>query len=548
MDNKIENKLNQLIAQYSKKLPEQIHHIEMLWQAQKKCWDKDEFAVLHREVHSICGSAGTYGYVKLSQSARQLEIYLKNLLDKEGIDKEDQAQITSYLNQLRLVLTQELPQKIQVLNIKNVEQIENKVIYILEQDVTLGKSLLEQLKQLDYEPYLIQDLIILNQAVDEKLPAAVIIDTYYLAGAGIAQVVEIQKKIVLPIPILCILPNGDLRPRLEAVRANCQAFFQKPLDMIHLTQVLNDICCFTGSESYRILIMDDSESLSEYHALILNQAGMIAKTLTNPLDLLKEMEKFKPHLLLMDLYMPECTGFELAAVLRQEPNYTKIPIIFLSTEDDKDKMLFGISLGGDDFLSKPVSPQHLVSAVRARSKRARILNYYMITDSLTGLLNHSSILNQLDLQLAALGKEQKSLCFVMIDIDSFKKVNDTYGHPVGDMVIKKLSSMLLSRFRCQSNIGRYGGEEFSLILPETSLLEAEPMINKLREQFAQYCFKTEGAEFFVTFSAGIAGFDGKEGSVGLVARADKALYKAKQQGRNQVVVNEWSSNCEAGPE
>lgn len=532
----MQSKLDELTKIYTKNLPDKIHHIETTWKAQKKCWDLTQFQDFHREVHSLCGSAGTYGYQELGAAARQMEIYLKTILDNEILTTEDCEKVEQYLNQLKSVLARELSKKHPALEVKQSELTENKVIFLVEQDVDLKDHLYDSLKQSGFEPYKIQDLIILQRAVREKTPLAIILDTYYLTESGMEQILDIQNNQPLPIQLFCILPNEDLMPRIEAVRAGCHEFFQKPVDVAGLTLILNYKCSITTDEPYRILIIDDSESLAEYYALILNQAGMTARAITNPMDLLKELEFFKPNLLLMDVYMPDCTGFELAAVLRLESRYTKIPIIFLSTEDDKDKKLFAISLGGDDFLTKPISPQHLISAVRARSKRASILNYYMITDSLTGLLNHSSILNQLDIQLAKARRDNLPLSFIMVDIDHFKKINDRFGHPVGDLVIKKLSTLFLSRVRSQDNVGRYGGEEFALVLPGAKPEDAKAIATNLKELFSQHCFKIDDIEFNASFSAGIAYFDGSNNAASIIEQADQALYKAKQLGRNLVVV------------
>ena len=311
-------------------------------------------------------------------------------------------------------------------------------------------------------------------------------------------------------------------------------FFQKPVDISYLTRLLSHKYGETTGEPYRILIIDDAPSLADYYSLILTQAGMIARAITNPMELLKEIEAFQPDLILMDIYMPGCTGLELATVLRHEINYTKIPIIFLSTEEDKNKKLFAISLGGDDFLTKPIPPQDLISAVLARSKRASILNYYMTTDSLTGLLNHSSILKELDIELTRAKQKKIPLSFVMIDIDHFKKINDTYGHPVGDIVLKKLAELFLTRLRNQDTIGRYGGEEFVLILPGANLIDSKKICNDLRVNFSKICFKEAGMSFFVTFSAGISFFSGENSAKNIILDADLALYKAKNMGRNQV--------------
>ena len=534
MDDKIQQKLHELFLAYSKNLPAKIQGIETLWQEQMQHVDLIQFQTLHRDVHSLCGSAGTYGYPELGKAARQLEILLKNLLGNETIPHDMQKKITSYIEQLKAVLASEAPKTVAVFGAETATVSENKRVYIMEQDNVLCTALIESLNHAGFSAHAIQDAIILQFAVKESPPIAIIIDTLYLEQTEIQRVLDSQKQQQNPIQLLCIVPNTDLLPRIKAVRSGCDMFFQKPVDISYLTQLLNHKYNEIAGEPYRILIIDDAQPLGDYYSLVLTQAGMVARAITNPLDLLKELEAFQPDLILMDIYMPECTGLELAAVLRQEINYTKIPIIFLSTEEDKNKKLFAISLGGDDFLTKPISPQHLISAVQARSKRASILNYYMTTDSLTGLLNHSSILKQLDIELIRAKQKKIPLSFVMVDIDHFKTINDTYGHPMGDIVLKKLAELFLTRLRNQDAIGRYGGEEFVLILPGAPMIDSKKIANDLRIKFSQFCFEEVGIRFFVTFSAGVSSFSGENTAASMVLDADRALYHAKKMGRNQV--------------
>jgi diguanylate cyclase (GGDEF)-like protein len=222
-------------------------------------------------------------------------------------------------------------------------------------------------------------------------------------------------------------------------------------------------------------------------------------------------------------------------LLRQEPLYSRIPIVFVSTEDDKFKQLSALSLGGDDFLTKPIWPQHLIATVTSRAKRANILNFYMNTDSLTGLLNHANILQRLEIEVARARRENIPLSFIMIDLDHFKKINDRYGHPVGDQVLRKLSALLLSRFRKIDLIGRYGGEEFAVVLPNTNIAASLKICEGLREKFCQFIFNVNNSTFFATFSAGIASFPSVKDAPRLIVAADQALYKAKDNGRNQVM-------------
>ena len=164
----------------------------------------------------------------------------------------------------------------------------------------------------------------------------------------------------------------------------------------------------------------------------------------------------------------------------------------------------------------------------------------MIQDSLTGLLNHTRVLEQLDLEIARASRENEDLSFVMIDIDHFKAVNDQYGHPIGDRVIRSLARLLKQRLRKSDSIGRYGGEEFAVILPKTDPKMAGALINEIRESFSKIQHKSnseELPEFTCTFSAGVAHITEKLNSVdSLCQAADKALYAAKHSGRNCVVL------------
>ncbi|KTD14576.1 regulatory protein (GGDEF domain) [Legionella gratiana] len=535
MDENIQKKLHNLFMVYRKQLPERIYNLELQWQSQLKRWDLAGFQEFHRNVHSLCGSAGTYGYLELSKIARQMELLLKNILARGKLEDQDREKITSYFNQLKTVLAQEDSPKQHMFKAETKPE-DNRLVYILEQEMELVNELRAGLKQAGYETQHIKDMESLQNFIQKKQPIALIIDTNYLNKSSLEYLATLEKQQTRLIQLFCIVPNADLLPRLTAIRAGCVAFFQKPLDVSYMIQEVNLNCTSPINETYRILILDDSQSLAEFYSLILKQADMITRAITKPLDLLKELETFQPDLILMDIYMPECSGLELAMLLRKDRRYTKIPIIFLSTEDDKNKKLAAISLGGDDFLTKPVSPQDLVSAVRSRSNRASILNYYMTTDSLTGLLNHSSVLNRLNIEITRAKQQNSSLSFVMIDIDNFKLINDTYGHPFGDVVIKKLASMLMMSLRNQDIIGRYGGEEFVLILPGTNLENCQKICNDLRLQFSNYAFKINDQQVHVTISLGISNLNHSHDFNDIINYADQALYKAKQNGKNQVVI------------
>ena len=214
--------------------------------------------------------------------------------------------------------------------------------------------------------------------------------------------------------------------------------------------------------------------------------------------------------------------------------YVSVPIVFLSSESDHKKQMRAMTLGGDDFLSKPIQPWHLVSAVTSRAKRGRMIRTLSETDSLTGLLNHTKSKERLQAELSRAKRNHEPLSFAMLDIDNFKSVNDTYGHPVGDRVIKSIAIMLKQCLRKYDVIGRYGGEEFVVILPNTDMTTAKKIMDNLRVSFNQIDHHSNQDVFHCSFSCGIASFPELSDATTLNNQADKAMYRAKEGGRNRV--------------
>jgi diguanylate cyclase (GGDEF)-like protein len=195
-------------------------------------------------------------------------------------------------------------------------------------------------------------------------------------------------------------------------------------------------------------------------------------------------------------------------------------------------------LGGDHFLTKPFNPVFLNAIVKSKIERYRALRRTMYHDSLTGLLNHSSGKHTLDVLLSSVAHDGGFLSVVMMDIDHFKLVNDTYGHPVGDQVIRSLSWLLKQRLRKQDIICRYGGEEFLIGLPHTDAEQAFAIIDRIRQNFSQIRHPYRDSHFLTTASGGIATYPLYQTGDALIKAADEALYHAKHNGRNRIHTDE----------
>lgn len=351
---------------------------------------------------------------------------------------------------------------------------------------------------------------------------------------GIEAVKEIQESHETTIPTIYVSEHkDDIKTRLMASRNGGEEFFYRAIDPGQLIEKIEQYSHSNIQDPYRILVVDDSKAQAKYIENILIKTGMIPKVETDPMQVLVALETFQPEIIIMDMYMPGCTGMELARVIRQQDKFHSVPIIYLSAEDDLNKQLHAMSLGGDDFLTKPIDPKHLIATLQNRGRRARSLIALMIRDSLTGLYNHTHTLHLLELEIRKATEQNKPVCFAMLDIDFFKKINDNYGHPIGDRVLKSLSLFLKQRLRKTDHIGRYGGEEFAIVLPNTTERDAKTIINEIRERFAELPQPAGNGSFTVTFSCGIA-LSHQENAQSLCEKADQALYDAKRNGRNTV--------------
>jgi len=542
-----QEKLRALREHFARLLPGKVARCLELWTAVLESNELEETATeLARQFHTLAGSAPSFGFALLGKTAQRAEITLKAAIPRgyEAVVMM-QGEISGCIREMKRLCEARAgveadlrSEDLLAVTVAQSVQSRGKLVYILDDDPLFCKRLGEQIRCFGYETQEFTSRRDLLEAPWEPFPAAIIIDMIMQEGdfSGAEAAVTIEEHIGRCPPVIFVSRGSSIESRLEAVKAGGEAYFCKPVPISDLIDCLDRLTSDRLIDPYHILIIDDDVELSTFYALTLQEKGMETRVLNQPLQVMEHLVNFKPDLILMDMYMPECNGYELAKAIRQMEAYVSIPIVFLSSETCKDRQLIAMRMGGDDFLTKPIKSDHLVSSVTIRAERMRTIRNFMERDSLTGLYNRSMSEEHLDLAVMRARRSGENLTFAMIDIDEFKRINDTYGHPTGDRVIVTLARLLQQRLRKTDIVGRFGGEEFAVVLPDTSVEAAREVLDRIRESFAQVRHVYAKGEFLVTFSCGLAGFPECVDAASLGDQADKALYLAKDAGRNRVVV------------
>lgn len=545
----LEQTLRAIEAAYAANLPSRLQSLsDALEQCIREPVAAEHLNALLVKLHGMAGSAGTFGFARLGQQASDLEIrltaYIKGI--KSGASHDFSPLAAGMRELLRWALidpkdgegAQEAQANVPVSHAVEQDDADGgRLIYLVHDNAESVADIAAQFQYFGYEVMTAGGLEELEQAIRRRPPAAVVMDLAFPSGilAGAEQIARIKAVSEHRFALIFISTRSTFEARLATVKAGADGYFSKPLDMVALVDLLDRLIAREEEEASRILIVDDEVETADYHATLLRQAGMDVRTLYKVENILQVMGEYRPELILMDVYMPACDGIDVARVIRQDALYLDVPIVFLSSDSNLDNQLNAIASGADDFLNKPIQPLHLISAVTSRVKRYRDLRSLIMRDSLTGLFNHSAVKEQLARELATARRMQKPLALAMLDIDRFKSVNDTYGHPVGDQVIRALSRLLQQRLRRSDIIGRYGGEEFLVIMPHTPASAALPVLDQIRTSFSNIRHHAEHQDFTVTFSAGVAEIAPDIDAEELLRRADAALYEAKAGGRNLIV-------------
>jgi two-component system, cell cycle response regulator len=290
-----------------------------------------------------------------------------------------------------------------------------------------------------------------------------------------------------------------------------------------------------------VLIIEDHPDQRDLLAIVLQREGYKVVTAANGLEALERLEQDEVHIALSDIMMPKMDGFELINKIRSNSTLRHIYIILITARIQEGDRVRGLDLGADDYITKPFSFSELLARVRVGSRVVQYqqhLEYQTQIDSLTGLFNRRAFEKKIGEEFERSKRYGHPLSVVILDIDNFKKINDTYGHHGGDAALVRISEILRERSRRSDFPSRFGGEEFVLVLPETDQDSAIQVARKFHEEIRSCSFGTVDKPFVLTVSMGLTSSTKKEYSDWreMVADADCALYQAKNTGKDRIEI------------
>lgn len=482
---------------------------------------------LEREAHKLKGSLGSFGFPQGSNLAAELETLLSS-------EQFEQAEVQNYCRQILAVLDEES----QVLTL---QASETAIVLVFSSDNELLLELTATARDENIRILALSDPDQVEAFILTSNLTAAIVDLQSQPRDGRKLIETLSRSHASRVVALTSKDDGDALVEAAALGA---------WKVIDRSAPAQSILSFTRplsrrGGSLRVMSVDDDPIVLAKLESTFESMGLNYRGLLHPERFWLELEEFDPDLLLLDLDLPGVGGLELCRAVRASARWGEVPLVVLTAHSDLETKYQVFRAGADDFIAKPISEPELRQRIANRLGGSRVEKERAERDHLTGLLTRSKALNLVQQMAATAERKGLGMSVAVVDLDRFKRINDTHGHAVGDVVLKTTAGMILSAFRDGDVVARWGGEEIVIAaLQMTQKMMAERLSKVLKSVQAMPFEGSDGVKFFTSYSAGVAEYpvNGMEFST-LFDAADAALYRAKEEGRARVL--ETSSSTQS---
>lgn len=494
--------------------------------------DHDLRRQAEREAHKLAGSVGTFGFAEGSRLARKIEHILQTEASLE------QSQVLRF-SELVVALRQELEQAVAgPPGVGLVPEEAGPLVLIIGGAPQLAEQLRVAADDRRIRTETVPDVSMARTTLMCTQPAGVVLDLAFSGEAkdGLALLAELAARIP-PVPVLVLTAGDSLTDRVEVARLGGRGFLQQPVSPEQLWEAVDQLLQQQRTTETKVMVVDDDENFLAALRPILEPRALKVTLLSNPLRFWDTLEETSPDVLVLDVDMPYASGLELCRVVRNDPRWRELPVLFLTAYTDADTVQRVFAAGADDFVTKPIVGPELVARITNRLERVRLLRRVADTDALTGLATQRKSVQVLERFLRLADRYSHPMSLAAIDLDHVKQINDRYGHATGDELLRRLGTLLLNSFRSEDVVARWGGEEFVVGMYGMTRDNGVRRLAEVLETLRQERFSgSDGAQFHVTFSAGVVEYpaDGTD-LQRLYRMADQALSQAKAAGCNRIV-------------
>jgi diguanylate cyclase (GGDEF)-like protein len=527
------------------KISEQVSVIEQAITAlSNQTLDRELRDRAEGEAHTLAGGLGTFGFTKGSQLARKIERLFQTELSQKEV-----KQLRKLVGALRQEIERS-PEK--PVSTTGTHKDERPLLLVVDGDRELARQLVSEADLQGIRAEVATNLSEARKAIAQKHPNVVLIDLSVSRTTedSLTLLAELSKQ-TPPVPVLVFTAEDSLTTRIEVARLGGRAFLQKTVSPAQVLEAVSEVLQQVSSTQARVMVVDDDPQILATLRRLLEPWGIKVTTLDDPQQFWETLEATQPDLLILDIKMPQVSGVELCQVVRNDCRWGGLAILFLTAYTDADTVNQVFSVGADDFVSKPIVGPELVTRIINRLERIKLVRSLAETDPLTRVSNRRKSTQDLDKFLSKAQHHAQPLCFAILDLDRFKKINDRYGHATGDAVLRRVGELLLRSaalrssaslsLRAEDVVSRWGGDEFVIGMYGMTKFDGQQILMDVLESLRLEEFTApDHTKFRVTFSAGVAQYpeDGTQVQ-SLYRSADAALYQAKKAGRDRVL------RCEA---
>lgn len=542
--------LEVLTREYLEELPDELEKIAETFSKARESSQKIELLnLLKLHCHRLRGTAGSFGMQLLGDKLGSVEDALRACeADYSRLSPAFWIETAKVIEECRNIAAKKLSQDKESLEKSNEPDLRtiSRILYIDENKQSLS-AFVEMAKQRFLKVLVAADDLEAIQFLKKEHLDAVLIDLKTARANSFALARKIRDLTGEQLPIAYVAEDATFEERIEAVRLGASLFLSKPLDPETLDTALQRLVVLGARRDARILIVDSDPESSRKFATLLESKGMEVCLLNEPALILEKLPEFNPDVLIMALMMSKINGIDVCRMLRTMTDWQDLPILIVAGQAALDTRVAAFACGADEYLLKPLADEELIARVSFRVERTRLLRETSERDPVSGLFVRRSFMERFHALLASAKRSMQELSLVLLDLDSFKNINDEHGHLAGDSAISGLGRLMLNRFRVEDLRARWGGDEFALALAGSDMKQSLRLVDSFLQEYARLSFVGEnGEQFHMSLSAGIANFPhDADNAYELLKLADHRLYEAKRRGRNCAVAA--SETEEPGP-